>query len=178
MKLKESTFIKKNYNYIWAALVLTIALIYPDSLLRRGSLELFQNEKAIEEILKLAVFGSILGCFSGYKTKNRKYDFEFCVIFPVVEEILFRGVILLILVNAGLLKDAHAVVLSAMLFGVMHFQYFGLKKDAIRYVLFAFIGGYFLANLVLMTKSILPSIFIHMIFNTSAIVFSRYRNKR
>jgi hypothetical protein len=178
MRLKESTFIKRHYNYIWAVLILIIALIYPNSLLRNGSFEFLYNGKTVGEILKIAVFACIIGCFSGYKTINRKHDFDFCVIFPIFEEILFRGVIFLILINISGLNNKCAVVLSALFFGIMHLQYFGLKKDVIRYVVFAFIGGYFFANIVLMTKSILPSIFLHMAFNTSAIVFSKYSNKK
>ena len=176
IRLKENKLIKKYYTYIWAGLILIIALIYPNSLLRETSFEFFYNSKIMSEILEIAVFACVLGCFSGYKTVNKRYDLDFCIIFPVFEEILFRGVILIILVNVGLLNDKFAVILSALLFGVMHFQYFGLKKDAIRYVIFAFIGGYYFANIALITQSILPSIFIHIVFNTSAIVFSRYRN--
>lgn len=176
-RLKASAWIKKYYNYLWAVLILMIALIYPNSLLRKASFGFFYNGKMMSDILEIAIVAVVLGCFSGYKTVSKKYDFDFCVIFPVFEEILFRGVILLILVNGGL-NERYAVVLSAMLFGVMHFQYFGLKKDAIRYAVFAFIGGYFCANIVLMTHSILPTIFIHMVFNISAIVFARYRKKK
>jgi len=178
MRLKDTKFIKKYYTYIWAVLILIIALIYPDSLLRKISFEFFYNKKIIIEILKIAVFACFLGYVSGYKTVNKRHDFDFCIIFPVFEEILFRGVILFILVNVGLLNDKYAVVLSALLFGVMHFQYFGLKKESIRYVVFAFVGGYFFANIVLITQSILPSIFLHMVFNISAIGFSRYRIKK
>lgn len=178
IRLKESTFIKKYYNYVWAVVVLIIALIYPNSFLRKASFDFVYNGETMGEILKIAVLAGILGCFSGYKTVNKKYDFDFCIIFPIFEEILFRGVILVILVNSGLLNDKYAVVLSALLFGVMHFQYFGLKKDVIRYVVFAFIGGYYFANIVLMTQSILPSIFLHMAFNISAIIFSKYRYKK
>lgn len=178
IRLKESTFVKKYYNYIWAVLVLIISLIYPNSFLRKASFEFFYNGETLGEILKIAVFASILGCLSGYKTVNKKYDFDFCIIFPVFEEILFRGVILSILVNVGLLNGKYAVILSALLFGVMHFQYLGLKKDVFRYVVFAFIGGDYFANIVLMTQSILPSIFLHMAFNISAIQFSKHRYKK
>lgn len=175
IKLRSSA-IKKYYNYIWAALILVIALIYPNSFLRKASFEFFYNGKNLREIFKISILACILGCFSGYKTVDKKYDFDFCVIFPVFEEILFRGVILSILVNVGLLSDNYSIVLSALLFGIMHFQYFGFKDYAIRYVVIAFVGGYFFANIVLMTQSILPSIFIHMVFNISAVEFSKYRN--
>lgn len=177
-RLQASSFIKKYYNYIWALLVLMIALIYPDSFLWKASFEFFNDREILEEIIKVSVFAGILGCFSGYKTVNKKYDFDFCIIFPIFEEILFRGVILALLVNGGLLNGLYAVLSSSLLFGVMHFQYFGLKKNVIRYVVFAFIGGYYLANIVLITQSILPSIFLHMVFNISAILFSRYRYKK
>ena len=178
IRLKESTFIKQYYNYIWAVLVLIIALIYPNSFFKKVSFEFLYNGETVKEILKIGVFAGILGSFSGYKTVNKKYDFDFCFIFPIFEEILFRGVILAILIDGELLNEEYAVIFSALLFGIMHFQYFGFKKDTIRYVVFAFIGGYFFANIVLMTQSILPSIFLHMAFNISAIQFSKYRYKK
>lgn len=176
-RLDESAFVKKNYNYVWATLILITALIYSDSLLRQASFEFFNSGKVIGEILKTAIFACILGCISGYKTVNTKYDFDFCIIFPIFEEILFRGIILIILIKFGGLNEKYAVILSALLFGVMHFQYFGFNMGALRYVIFAFIGGYFFAHLVLETFSIIPSIFLHMVFNISAILFSKYRNK-
>lgn len=178
MKIKESVLIKKYYNYLWALLVLIIALSYPNSLLRNTTFDFFNNREIVQDNLKIALFACILGCFSGYKTVNKKYDLDFCIIFPIFEEILFRGIILVILVKEGLLIDKYAILVSALLFSIMHFQYFGFSKKTIRYAVFAFIGGYFFSKIVLSAKSILPAIFLHMVFNTSAIIYSRYSNKR
>jgi membrane protease YdiL (CAAX protease family) len=183
MRAKENRFIREYYNYIWAVLVLIIALIYPNSLLRKGSLDFLYDRKIISQILKIAVGASILGCFSGYKSISKKYNFNFCIICPVFEEILFRGVIFIILINSKLLNNEFqmaifSMVFSAFLFGIMHFQHWGFKRSSFRYVVLAFIGGYFFSYLVLRTQSILPTVFLHMLFNTSAIAFSNYKNKK
>lgn len=177
MRLKESIFIKKYYIYIWAILVLIIGLIYPNSLLRKGSIEFLYDREIIKSILKIAVVSSILGCISGYKSINKQHDFNFCIISPIFEEILFRGVIVIILVNSKLINnkfemDVFSIIFSALLFGIIHFKHYGLKKS-----LLAFIGGYFFAYIVLRTGSILPTIFLHMVFNSSAIMFSKYKIK-
>jgi len=65
-----------------------------------------------------------------------------------------------------------------LLFDIVHFKYFGLKNETIIYVVFAFIGRYYLDNVDLMTQSILPTIFIHVVFNMPAIKFLRYRRKK
>lgn len=173
----KSAFIKKNYNYLWAIIVLIIALVYPNSLLRDTSLKFLTNREIIDELLTITFFAVILGYFSGYKTVGKKYDFDFCFIFPLFEEILFRGVILIILANSGSINESLACLISSILFGVMHFQYFGLKKSSIRFVVIAFVGGYYFSMLALMTNSILPSLFLHITFNMSAIVFSKFRKK-
>lgn len=177
VKFKENVFIKKYYTYVWSTLILIIALIYSNSLIRQTSFEYFQDRQIMGKILKFALSACILGCLSGYKTFNPRYDFDFCIIFPIFEEILFRGVILIILLKLGAFSENHAVILSALLFSVMHFQYFGFNKGVIRYVIFAFVGGYFFAYLALETQSILPTIFLHIVFNTSAIIFSKNKKR-
>ncbi len=176
-KLTKNAFVKKHYNYLWAIIVLIIALVYPNSLLRDASLKFLTDREIIDELLTFVFFAVILGFFSGYKTVGKKYDFDFCFIFPLFEEILFRGVILILLVNSGVINESFAGLIAAILFGIMHFQYFGLKKSSIRFVVIAFVGGYYFSMITLMTNSILPSLFLHMAFNMSAIVFSKVRNK-
>lgn len=183
MKMRNNQPIRKYYNYILAILILIIALIYPNSLLRKGSFEFFYNREIVCDILKYAVFASILGCYSGYTTKSKKHDFDFCITYPIFEEILFRGVIFMILVNSQLISnkfgmEIFSMIFSALLFGIMHFQYFGFKMSSVRYVILAFIGGYVFSYLVLRTQSILPTMFLHMIFNTSAILFTKHKNRK
>ncbi len=78
------------------------------------------------------------------------YGLSVVVIPPLVEEVMFRGVILQSLRRYG---DGFAVLVSAMLFGMYH-------GNLIQMV-FAFLSGLALGYVVIRTNSLLPSILIH-----------------
>lgn len=127
---------------------------------------------------------------SGYKPqKSAKGILTFCIIFPIGEEILFRGIILyiatyligssLVYVPVPILKGVTLqTFISAICFGVTHFQYFGFKfnSETIKKVFFAFIFGLFVGNLVEVTGSIIYAVIFHIIANSGATLyyFSRY----
>ncbi len=83
---------------------------------------------------------------------------------PILEELLFRGVIL-----RGLLKNyspIKAIFWSAFIFGLVHlnpWQFIG-----------AFLTGIFIGFVYWKTNSIIPGILIHFVNNFSAGVFSIY----
>lgn len=89
----------------------------------------------------------------------------FCLVFPVFEEILFRGIILWLLTQSFLFAKLSIeipvpilrgvslqVFVSAILFGVTHLQYFNFCLDhfVIKKVVYAFVFGLFAGNLVQM----------------------------
>lgn len=74
---------------------------------------------------------------------------------PIVEELLFRGMILQSLRRFG---DGFAIVASAMLFGLFHGNFVQM--------VFAFIAGLVMALVDVRTNSLLPSIFIHFCNNS------------
>jgi len=86
-----------------------------------------------------------------------------CVVAPITEEILFRGVIL-----NGFLRNyrkLEALLLSSWLFAFMHlnpWQYAG-----------AFLLGLLLGFLFIRTQSIIPSIICHSLFNATSVVGRR-----
>ena len=82
------------------------------------------------------------------------YGLNVVVIPPLVEEIMFRGVILQSLRRYG---DGFAVLVSAMLFGMYHGNFIQM--------VFAFLSGLALGFVVIRTNSLLPSILIHFINN-------------
>lgn len=82
------------------------------------------------------------------------YGLSVVVIPPLVEEIMFRGVILQSLRRYG---DGFAVLVSAMLFGMYHGNFIQM--------VFAFLSGLALGFVVIRTNSLLPSILIHFINN-------------
>jgi membrane protease YdiL (CAAX protease family) len=95
------------------------------------------------------------------------YVLSIVVIPPIVEEMMFRGMIMQGLRRFG---DGFAVVASAALFGLYH----GNLAQSV----FAFLCGLILGFVVVRTNSLLPSILIHTINNASAVAIQmveRYR---
>lgn len=83
------------------------------------------------------------------------------VIPPLVEEFLFRGVVLGKLRFFG---DAFALFLSSALFAIMH--------GNIIQIPFAFIVGLVLAFLTIKTNSLLPAMVVHFIVNFRSVMIS------
>lgn len=82
------------------------------------------------------------------------YLFGSAVVFPVCEEVLFRG----------LMVPRFGIVASALVFGILHFSYdstFGI--EIIAAFIFAMIAGYVFKK----TKSLYPSIIAHILVNTT-----------
>ena len=83
------------------------------------------------------------------------YGITIAIIPPIVEELLFRGMILQSLRKYG---DGFAIVVSAMLFGLYHGNFVQM--------VFAFIAGLVMALVVVRTGSLWNSIIIHFINNS------------
>lgn len=85
--------------------------------------------------------------------------FYACLLGPLLEELLYRGVIL-----QGMKKynERFAIILSALIFGLMHQNY--------QQFILAFLLGLVLAAVDLRTGSIIPSIVMHIIVNTSGVL--------
>lgn len=76
---------------------------------------------------------------------------------PIFEEILFRGIVLSGLLNKYKHKPKKAIVYSALVFAIVHFN--------IPQGINAFIGGIILGSIFYYTKSLRLSIFAHFINN-------------
>lgn len=83
------------------------------------------------------------------------------VIPPLVEEFLFRGIVL---GKLRIFGDAFALFLSSALFAIMH--------GNIVQIPFAFIVGLALAFLTIKTNSLLPAIVVHFIVNFRSVIIS------
>lgn len=95
------------------------------------------------------------------------YVLGIVVIPPIVEEMMFRGMILQRLRRFG---DGFAVVASAALFGLYH--------GNLAQTVFAFLCGLLLGFVVIRTNSLLPSILIHALNNGLSVALQfieRYR---
>lgn len=85
--------------------------------------------------------------------------FAVCIVAPLVEEVIFRGIIL-----RGFLQrysDGIAIMLSSMLFAVYHLN---LYQIPVAYILGTFMGWVFVKS-----RSLWPSIFTHVVYNSLAV---------
>ncbi|MCD7731551.1 MAG: CPBP family intramembrane metalloprotease [Oscillospiraceae bacterium] len=82
-----------------------------------------------------------------------------CLLGPLLEELLYRGVLL-----QGLRKynERFAIVISALIFGLMHQNY--------QQFIFAFSLGLILGAITLKSESIIPSLVTHIIANTTGVL--------
>ena len=84
---------------------------------------------------------------------------------PIIEEILFRGIIQKGMINNGV-KPRNAIIISALVFGLVHFnpwQFIG-----------AFLLGLVLGVVFFKTKSLLMPILLHFFNNTIAAIMMKY----
>ena len=87
--------------------------------------------------------------------------FYACLFGPVLEELLYRGVLLQ---SMRKYNEKFAIFLSAVIFGLMHQNY--------QQFILGFLVGIPLAVVTIKSGSIIPSIFTHIIMNTSAMFFN------
>lgn len=83
-----------------------------------------------------------------------------CVIAPLLEEILFRGIILRGFLSHYSYKTS--IVLSALLFAIVHFNQYQIP--------IAFIFGCFAGWIYYYSRSLWPVIFAHAIYNAGAYI--------
>ena len=87
--------------------------------------------------------------------------FYACLLGPVLEELLYRGVLLQ---SMRKYNERFAIFLSALIFGLMHQNY--------QQFILGFIVGIPLAVVTIKCGSLLPAIFTHIIMNTTATLSS------
>lgn len=178
--------IRQNLSYLWLGIIVIVGgiggsffnLALPNSTL---------TIKSIEWLYFLMLF-YLFCAYSGYPTSKtlREYT-KFALVFPIGEEILFRGILqstiksLLVLdgqyVNLPLFGSVPVVVLiSAICFGVTHFQYHNFKVNelSLKQVALAFVFGIFAGNVVEMTGSIIYPLLFHIAANTGAVLYGKY----
>ena len=91
----------------------------------------------------------------------------------IIEELLFRGVLLLGILGHTRIKTAGAVTISAGLFAAAHLMNLfagGGLLYTLPQTVFAFCAGICLGALAVRTKSIIPAVILHMTVNLSSII--------
>ena len=93
--------------------------------------------------------------------ENILYIFSIAVIPPLTEEFAFRGIILGKLRKFG---DSFAILMSAIMFGLLH--------GNIVQIPFAFVIGIVFGFITIKTSSLLPVMISHFIINCSSVIIS------
>ncbi len=181
---EKKQFVKENYFYLWFFIVLVIYVVLI------GNLSLPTNPLKLSDYIFMLLFIYPFMINSHYNPhQSFKGVFSFCIIYPIGEELLYRGILsylLLyffntntILVPFPLLKEISLTVLiTAICFAIMHLQYFNFKVDSIgvRKIVYAFVFGVVVGNIIEMSGSILYGILFHIIANSGATYFSYKRS--
>lgn len=107
---------------------------------------------------------------------HSKEFYYFCFITPIIEEILFRGIILMNLLNKFpiIRFEELFVMISSILFSVFHINYekdFKFSKDYIFGFIMIFIVGNAIGFLVLLTRSLWMSILMHILINLQGAIY-------
>ena len=166
---------KQYFIYIWSLFILGIFIFYP------GAENLYQYSQSSSAFTILLIglpAAALIARSSGYDIKiSKKNVFNFALLFPIIEELLFRGIIFSLVASISNLNIGTftlATLVSAASFGITHLQYhdFEFTDLAQRHILIAFIGGLFMGDLMDSTGFILYPILIHISFNSAAVFWS------
>lgn len=180
-KLFKVEHLKKYAVYLWGLAAVIIPFFAVDFYVYTIP-TIDQKVLAVSLVLLLA--NIFFARYSGYRIDGKWNTFNFIVVYPIVEEVIFRGLVLPTtsgLINEMIVEIAYlpvtfAVVITASLFAVAHLQYYKLNKASMIYMFWAFIGGIFLGAVTEYTQSIIFSIILHFAFNLMAVYYYR-RNK-
>lgn len=130
--------------------------------------------------LILLIANYIVSRYSGYGPVGRFNTINFIIVWPIIEEIVFRGFILPYLnqyittsesIEFMYLPVSYPVIISALLFAICHLQYYKLSRQSTRFMVFAFVGGITCGGIADVTHSILLTCLIHIEFNFFACYF-------
>lgn len=171
------------YTFIWGSiLLLLLFFVIPGEYKPWGDIlyikEAFMH--IILWILGLVVYYS-LNSKSLFRSPaslswDRKEFYYFCFFNPIIEETLFRGIILMNLLNKfPVIKyEELFVIISSLLFALFHINYeynFKLSKDYIGGTFVIFILGNAIGFLVLLTRSLWMSILMHILLNLTGALY-------
>lgn len=166
--------------FIWGVIIIAL---FP---FIKGSYTKFPvyNDEVIFSIGFVAILFIISAFFSGYKPYGKTNIIIFTMICPIIEEIIFRGIILPhytnvlgseVLFELMNLPITLSIIISAFLFAICHLQYYKYSSLTLRYMIFAFIGGLLLGGIAHLTQSILLTIALHLLSNFTAMAYANWK---
>ena len=171
--------IENEIIYIWGTLLTIIIYFYEDNYVFRLPIH---YEPIVLLILIAAITIIFISRYSGYKPSGKKNILNFVIMYPIFEEVIFRGMIIPILNNSFPIYPLYEIayipvtvqiIISSFLFAVAHLQYYSFNQTSIKFMLFAFFGGIIFGMITDYSLSIVFSIFLHVEFNLLSVYYSK-----
>ncbi|WP_054705119.1 CPBP family intramembrane glutamic endopeptidase [Bacillus sp. JCM 19041] len=165
--------------YIWGILLTGIVYFYEDNYVFRLPIH---YEPIVLLVFIAAITIIFISRYSGYKPSGKKNILNFVLMYPIVEEVIFRGMILPILNNSlpiythfELLHTPVTVqiLMSSFLFAVSHLQYYSFNRTSIKFMVFAFLGGMIFGMITDSSLSIVFALLLHIEFNLLSVYYSK-----
>lgn len=177
-----------HWAFLWGGILLALIFLQPGPSQPFGAI-MFAKD-ALVHIVRWVIGLLLFYYFSNFifqgdvasHWKSLKF-FNFSLVNPIFEEILFRGIILTSLLNSlpNAKYEELLVMVSSLLFAFFHLNYEDKISRALlnRYYFFRlimiFVVGNAIGYLVLLTGSIWMSILMHILINTVGTVYYNIR---
>ncbi|BFH64819.1 CPBP family intramembrane glutamic endopeptidase [Paenibacillus azoreducens] len=184
--LIRKTLLKRMEKYtvlVWAIIIIISVPLFNDEYIFKAPIH---YEKALPIFGVLILVYIVSARFSGYNPKGKFNITNFIITYPIIEEIIFRGLILPNLkqffvsseiIQVFSMSVTTPVITSAILFAICHLQYYKLSAQSIRFIIIAFLGGILLGAMTEMTQSILFALILHIVFNLFSVIFAMRMSK-
>ncbi|PFM64719.1 CPBP family intramembrane metalloprotease [Bacillus cereus] len=171
--------IENEIIYIWGTLLTVIGYFYEDNYVFHLPIH---YEPIVLLILIAAITNIFISRYPGYNPIGKKNILNFVIMYPIFEEVIFRGMIIPILNNSFPIYSFYEIayipitvpiLISSFLFAVAHLQYYSFNQTSIKFMLFAFLGGIIYGMITDYSLSIVFSIFLHVEFNLLSVYYSK-----
>ncbi|MFJ8527549.1 lysostaphin resistance A-like protein [Bacillus sp. NPDC094106] len=173
--------IENEIIYIWGTLLTIISYFYEDNYVFRLPIPI-HHEPTVLLILSAAITNIFISRYSGYKPIGKKNILNFVIMYPIFEEVIFRGMIIPILNNSfskypfyeiAYIPVTVPIIISSFLFAVAHLQYYSFNQTSIKFMLFAFVGGITFGAITDYSLSIVFPLLLHVEFNLLSAYYSK-----
>ncbi|EPY10594.1 CPBP family intramembrane glutamic endopeptidase [Paenibacillus alvei] len=184
LKVVTRVDVEKSTIIFWGMTVIVVSVIS----LWYGEQYIYKIPERVMPVMTLFFIVAIVNVFlaqrSGYRPIGIYDTIHFCLTYPLLEEMVFRGLVLPLLSSSMPTSSSFtimglsvtpAVLITAFLFAICHLQYYRLSRMSIRFMLFAFFGGIFFGIIADHTHSIWLPLMLHIEFNVLSVYFSGRR---
>jgi len=165
--------------YTWVAMILLLIPFFNEHIILNAPINIMV---AVPGLVIIFLVNALVPRYSGYNPVGRFNILNFATTYPIIEEIIFRGMMLPYL-NESLQASPFmellylpinlSVIITAFLFAISHLQYYKLSAQSTRFMIFAFTGGIFFGAIANITESIAFTLLLHMEFNILSIYFAK-----